>query len=143
MLVPQGSTIVYTEDKNGNQRISRSTLKGQLEIPLLILVNGNSASASEVLSGAVKDLGIGKLVGERTFGKGLVQNIFEVGDGSAVKVTVARYYTPGGVCIQDMGIEPDYPVEMSSLLAAQISSLTVEEDVQLSEALRIMAELIE
>ena len=136
IIVPEG-TIVYTEDKNGKRNYAKSD-KASIDMPLLILVNGGSASASEVLSGAVKDLGVGKLVGQTTFGKGLVQNIFNIGDGSALKVTIARYYTPSGVCIHGTGIEPDYPIEMSDDLAAEISMLTLEEDIQLSEAVRIM-----
>ncbi len=108
MLVPEG-TITYIEDKNGN-RSYHSSDKNYYNKPLVILVNGNSASASEVLSGAVKDFGVGKLIGETTYGKGVVQNMYKLSDGSGVKVTIAKYYTPSGVCIDGTGIEPDYKV---------------------------------
>ncbi len=108
ILVPAGN-IVYTEDVNGNKEYAKSDAT-QIEIPLQVLVNGNSASASEVLAGAIKDYGVGELVGEKTFGKGIVQRIYPLNDGSAVKLTIAKYFTPSGVCINGIGIEPDYEV---------------------------------
>ncbi len=108
MLVPEG-TITYIEDKQGNRDYHKSDAN-YYNKPLVILVNKNSASASEVLSGAVKDFGVGKLVGETTYGKGVVQNMYQLADGSGVKITMAKYYTPSGVCIQGTGIEPDYKV---------------------------------
>lgn len=108
MLVPEG-TITYIEDKNGNRDYHKSDAN-YYNKPLTILVNGNSASASEVLSGAVKDFGVGKLVGETTYGKGVVQNMYQLPDGSGVKITMAKYYTPSGICIHGTGIEPDYKV---------------------------------
>ena len=108
MLVPEG-TITYIEDKNGNRDYHKSDAN-YYNKPLVILVNEHSASASEVLSGAVKDFGVGKLVGQTTYGKGVVQNMYQLSDGSGVKITMAKYYTPKGVCIQGTGIEPDYKV---------------------------------
>ena len=141
MLVPEG-IIVYTEDKNGEREYNYSD-KNAIDVPLVLLVNGNSASASEVLSGAVKDLNVGVLVGTKTFGKGIVQNLYPLSDGSAIKVTVAKYYTPSGVCIQGDGIIPDYVVEMPDEDTARISELTLEEDVQLSKALEVVKDLID
>ncbi len=135
-LIPEGF-VTYTEDKEGNQDYIYSDDE-EIEIPLVVLVNGNSASASEILSGAIKDTGKGILVGEQTFGKGLVQNIFMLPDGSAVKTTIARYYTPNGICIQGEGIEPDYVVEMSDEDTANLASLTYEEDVQLQKAVEVL-----
>ena len=109
MLVPEGN-ITYIEDKNGNREYHKSDAN-YYNKPLAIIVNENSASASEVLTGAVKDFGVGKIVGEKTYGKGVVQNTFNLTDGSGVKVTIAKYYTPSGVCIDGTGIEPDYKVE--------------------------------
>lgn len=130
-LVPHGC-IVYTENKSGKKEYSYADDK-YLNIPLIILVNGNSASASEVLSGAVKDLKVGKLVGERTFGKGLVQNLFPLPDKSAIKVTIAKYYTPSGVCIDGKGIAPDYEVPMSENVIP-----TSDDDIQLKKAIELL-----
>jgi len=103
--------IVYTEDRQGNREEELSDAR-ELGLPLVILVNGGSASASEILAGAVQDSGTGVLVGTKTFGKALVQTVRELEDGSAVKYTVAQYYTPKGKSIQGKGIEPDYVLEM-------------------------------
>lgn len=128
--------IVYTEDKNGKREYTYGN-KDRINIPLVMLINGNSASASEVLSGAVKDTGTGVLVGEKSFGKGLVQNIYFLPDGSGVKVTIAKYYTPSGICIDGEGIIPDHVVEMDDEKAMNISSLSLEEDVQLKKAVDV------
>ena len=135
-LVPEG-IIVYTEDKDGHREYTYSD-KNAVNIPLAVLVNGNSASASEVLSGAIKDLHVGVLVGEKTFGKGIVQNLYTLSDNSAIKVTVARYFTPSGVCIQGEGIKPDYEVAMTDADTARIADLTLDEDAQLSKALEVI-----
>ena len=136
LLVPEGN-IVFTEDRRGHQRFMRSDAD-YLGIPLVLLVNGNSASASEVMAGAIRDHGVGVIVGEQTFGKGLVQTVFSLDDGSAVKLTVARYYSPGGTSIHGEGITPDYIVPMEPELTARITALTIEEDVQLKKAVDIM-----
>jgi len=106
MILPEG-LIVYTEDKQ-NKRVEY-TCDGsrQLEVPLVVLIDSNSASASEILAGAVKDYGIGTLVGTTTFGKGIVQQIIPFSDGSAVKLTISSYFTPKGNNIHGIGIEPD------------------------------------
>lgn len=126
VLVPKG-LIVYTEDKDGNRKSDNSDGDG-LDIPLVILVNEESASASEILAGAVKDRGCGTLVGKRTYGKGVVQGWYMIGDGTSIKITIAKYFTPSGVCIQDIGIEPDVEVENTS----------VYKDLQLEKALELL-----
>ena len=136
ILVPEG-IITYTEDVTGHRTYALSG-PGQIEIPLIVLVNGNSASASEVLSGAVRDTGVGELLGTTTFGKGLVQNVFPLPDGSAVKVTVARYFTPAGISIHGDGITPNHYVEMPVELTNNLGRLSMEEDIQLQEAIRII-----
>ncbi|MDO4294271.1 MAG: S41 family peptidase [Eubacteriales bacterium] len=109
-MLPKG-LIVYTEDKNGEREEYTCDGKKELGVPLVVLVDANSASASEILAGAVKDYGIGTLVGTTTFGKGIVQRIMKLSDGSAVKLTVSKYYTPKGNNIHKIGIEPDVEVE--------------------------------
>ena len=110
-ILPKG-IIVYTEDKYGQK--SEYTCDGQNEIdlPLAVLINGNSASASEILAGAVQDYGIGTIVGKTTYGKGVVQNIFGLSDGSAVKLTISNYFTPKGNNIHGIGVQPDVEVEL-------------------------------
>lgn len=110
MLLGEG-LVVYTEDKKGNREVYESDANMLIDIPIVILVDGNSASASEVLSGALKDHGKATLVGTTTFGKGIVQTIQTMRDGSAVKLTISAYYTPSGTNIHGTGIEPDVVVE--------------------------------
>lgn len=113
MILPEGM-IVYTEDRDGNR--SEFTCDGtkELDVPLVVLVNENSASAAEIMSGAIKDYGVGTLVGTTTFGKGIVQKIIPFRDGSAVKLTISAYYTPNGNNIHGIGIEPDVVCEFDS-----------------------------
>lgn len=103
--------VVSIADKNGNSQSYEADNEGSLGIPLAVLVNGDSASASEVLSGCIRDYGVGTLVGTQTFGKGIVQNIIPLTDGTAMKVTTAHYYTPNGEDIHGEGIAPDVIVE--------------------------------
>ncbi len=108
-IIPEG-TITYTEDKNGKREYIKSS-EGKLDIPLAVLVNENSASASELLTAAVKDTGKGTIIGKNTYGKGVVQTTFPLNDGSAVKLTTSKYYTPKGVCIDGVGVAPDIEVD--------------------------------
>lgn len=113
MLLGDG-LILYTEDKQGNCDEYRSDADMAIDIPIVVLVDGNSASASEVLSGALKDHEKATLVGTTTFGKGIVQTIRSLKDGSALKLTISAYYTPSGTNIHGTGIEPDVVVEFDS-----------------------------
>lgn len=106
MILPEGM-IVYTEDKNGERTEYKCDGTKELELPLVVLVDMNSASAAEIMAGAIKDYGIGTLVGTTTFGKGIVQQIMPFRDGSAIKLTISAYYTPNGNNIHGIGIEPD------------------------------------
>lgn len=110
-ILPKG-LIVYTEDKYGEREEYSCDGRNELEIPLVVLVNGNSASASEILAGAIKDYGIGILIGTTTFGKGIVQRVLPLTDGTALKLTVSSYYTPKGNNIHGTGIEPDIECEL-------------------------------
>ncbi|MBS7009361.1 S41 family peptidase [Anaerostipes sp.] len=106
--------IVSIKDKQGKEKVYRSDASQSVEVPVCVLVNGNSASASEILSGALKDHKRGTLVGEKTFGKGIVQGFFKLGDGSYAKLTYASYYTPSGQNIHKKGIKPDVEVKDNS-----------------------------
>ena len=112
-ILPKG-LIVYTEDKYGQREEYSCDGSNKLTVPLVVLVNGYSASASEILAGAIKDYGVGTLIGTQTFGKGIVQRIIALSDGSALKLTVSKYYTPNGKNIHGIGIEPDQKVEFDA-----------------------------
>ncbi|MCR5398614.1 MAG: S41 family peptidase [Lachnospiraceae bacterium] len=112
-IIPEG-IICYTVDKYDNRIDYTSDGEHELELPLVMLVNGYSASASEILTGAAKDHGKARVVGSTTYGKGIVQTIVPIDDGSAVKLTTCAYYTPSGVCIHGTGIEPDVAVDFNS-----------------------------
>ena len=110
MLVPKGP-IVSVIDKNGNKYEETSSLE-KVKYPLAVLVDHGSASAAEIVAGAIKDTKSGKLFGVKTFGKGSVQSVYRLDNNTAVKITVAKYYTPSGVSIHNVGIEPDVKVEL-------------------------------
>jgi len=138
LILPQG-TIVYTENKAGKKDTYESDAN-YWDIPIVVLVNGNSASASEVFAGAVQDYNRAKLVGVKTFGKGIVQTIVPIQEtGAAVKLTTSRYFTPKGRNIHGMGIIPDYVVELS-LQAGQ--ELTADTDTQLKKAMEVITGMI-
>lgn len=138
-LIPKG-IIVSTKDNTGKVEETYADDK-YTDIPLVVLVNEQSASASEVLSGALKDHNRASLVGTRTFGKGIVQSIMPLSDGSAIKVTTSQYFTPSGVCIQGEGIEPDYKERLAPELMIK-SKLEYEEDTQLHKAIEVLNEQI-
>ena len=133
-FIPEGSVIVSTEDKQGNKEYLKAETSDELEIPLVILVDGYSASASEILAGAVKDYQIGTLMGQTTYGKGIVQRIFPLSDGSAVKLTISKYYTQNVNYIHEKGIEPDIKAALSDELKERYYFLTDDEDTQIQAA---------
>lgn len=135
-ILPEG-LIVYTEDKYGNREEERSSGESTLEMPLSVLVNESSASASEIFAGAVQDYGIGTIVGTTTYGKGVVQSIRKLSDGSAVKLTVSNYYTPNGNNINKVGITPDVEVKLDTDLLNK-DEISHEEDNQLQAAIQAL-----
>ncbi len=137
MVLPKG-LIVYTEDKYGVRDEYTSDGKNILEVPAVVLVNDYSASASEILAGAMKDHGVATIMGTTTFGKGIVQRIISLSDGSAVKLTVSKYYTPSGSDIHEKGIEPDIEVIFDS-------DAYYEKDIdnQIQEGIRVLEEQIQ
>lgn len=137
-ILPEG-IIVYTEDKYGNRQEERSDGENPLDMPLAVLVNEGSASASEIFAGAVQDYEIGTIVGTTTYGKGVVQAVHQLEDGSAVKLTISNYYTPDGNSINEVGIQPDIEVKLDTDLLNK-EEISHEEDNQLQEALKIFNE---
>ncbi|MCD8117923.1 MAG: S41 family peptidase [Lachnospiraceae bacterium] len=130
-LLPEG-LLVYTEDKYGNRDEYTSDADANLtDIPIVILIDGSSASASEVFTGAMQDYERATVVGTQSFGKGIVQSIFSLGDGSGMKITVSNYYTPNGNNIHGIGITPDVVVEPDD---------TTEDDEQLEAAIEVLLE---
>jgi len=129
-LLPKG-IITYTEDKYGERETYNSDASAELDVPCAILTNGYTASASEIFTGCMKDYGMAVIVGKKTFGKGIVQVLLPINDGSALKVTTAYYYTPAGICIHGDGIMPDFEVEYDQ---------TTEADEQLDKAVEILKE---
>ena len=134
-LLPEG-LVFYMEDKNG-ERTEYPCKGADFDLPLVVLVNEYSASAAEILSGAIKDAGIGKLVGKKTFGKGIVQTVAPLDDGSAIKLTIANYYTRNGNDIHLKGIEPDIEVDMDA--DAYLENKT---DTQLEKAIEVLTEMM-
>ena len=127
LMLPKG-LIVYTQDKNGEKREMTSDEENKFTHPMVVLVNGNSASASEIYAGAIQDYGLGKIVGTQTYGKGVVQQIFDLKDGTCVKLTIAEYYTPKGRNINGKGITPDVEEEY------ELNEKNPEADNQLEKA---------
>lgn len=136
-LLPEG-IMVYTMDKEGNRE---DTLCDDVynDVPMVVLVNGNSASAAEILAGAIQDTDRGELIGTTTFGKGLVQRLFTLPDGSGLNVTIQKYYTPNGTSIHGVGITPDYEVELPEEYAQQ-ANIPAEADTQLQKAVEVLSE---
>ncbi|MGN0435633.1 MAG: S41 family peptidase [Wujia sp.] len=133
--------IVTTKDKYG--RILQEFEAGDehsLDIPMVVLTNGNSASAAEIFSGAMQDTGKAKLVGTTTFGKGIVQSVIPLSDGTAIKITVAKYFTPNGNDIHEIGIVPDYEVQLPDGRLNAVN-LEYEDDLQLQKGEELILEM--
>lgn len=133
--------IVYTEGKNGNRLGEYFSDESKTSVPITVMVNENSASASEILAGAIQDHKAGKLVGAKTFGKGSVQEVFSLEDGSGMKITIAKYYLPSGRCIDGKGIEPDFSVKNSE--GSNSFDLSKEKDAQLLKAIEVTKSLFD
>lgn len=138
MILPEG-VVVSMRDKLGSEE-AFSIDNEYYDVPMVVLVNGYSASASEILSGAIRDHGAGTLVGTKTFGKGVVQSVIDFPDGSGLKLTTARYYTPSGECIHEVGIEPHVTVELDedAVTTYGINNLPHDQDAQLQKAIELI-----
>ena len=135
-FIPQGPAV-YIVDKKGNVD-TKMTEGTYLGMPMVVLVNEESASAAEIVAGAIKDKGTASLVGVKTFGKGIVQTIFPLGGGTSVKLTTAKYLTPNKVSIHKIGITPDVVVELTKGQTATISPTDTNFDNQLQKALQTL-----
>ncbi|MDO5147424.1 MAG: S41 family peptidase [Eubacteriales bacterium] len=136
-ILPKDELIVYTEDKEGKRTEYKSISKKTLKTPMVVLVNENTASASEIMTGCLKDYQLATVVGEKTFGKGIVQNVMPFSDGSAIKMTVSKYYTPKGNDIHEVGIAPDVTVEIGDKKWAKVRRNEAK-DTQLEKALEVL-----
>ena len=139
-FVESGKAVAYTLNKAGD-RVDYTAEGDTTEIPIAILINGNSASASELLTGCLKDYGLAYVIGEQSFGKGIVQSVYTFSNESVLSVTTDRYYTPNGVCIHGSGISPDEVIPMDEEKYARINSLTIDEDEQLLAAMNHLKNL--
>lgn len=128
--------IVYTETKDGKREYLKSD-KAMVDYPLAILVNGGSASASEILAGAIKDHNRGTLIGTTTYGKGVVQRLKDLPDGSGLKLTISEYFTPNGINIHGIGIEPDIVLELPEDIE-EIGVDNLSQDNQLKKAIEVV-----
>lgn len=135
-FVPKDKVIVSTVDKYNSKEEFKSKGGSYIGMPLVVLVNGNTASASEIFSGAVRDYKLGTLVGENTFGKGIVQNLFDAGDNTQIKITVSKYYTPNGENIHHKGIKPNVEVKYPDSLKNEVYDR--DKDPQFQKALEII-----
>ena len=134
-LLPEG-LIVYTEYSDG-ERVDRNSDAEWADVPMAVLINGASASASEILSGALQDHGVATIVGTQSYGKGIVQSVLDLQDGTALKLTSAKYYTPKGNNIHGVGITPDVEIDLPEELKTEVT-LSLEEDVQLQKAIEVL-----
>lgn len=132
--------VVYTEDKYGNREEESAVDSNKFNKPLVIMINGNSASASEIFAGTIQDYGAGKILGTTSFGKGIVQRVIPLSDNTAVKLTISKYYTAKGRDVHEVGIEPDIEVELDEELRKKVV-IQHDEDNQLQEAIKVIKKM--
>lgn len=137
MLLEKDKTILITKDKKGNEEIKKCDNEASMTMPVVVLTNGYSASASEILVGALKDNERATIVGTKTYGKGVIQEVDRLNDGSGLKITIEEYYTPNRDKINKVGIKPDEEIELSSEIIEK-GTYTDEEDNQLQKAIEII-----
>ena len=137
MLLDKGQTIISTVDKDDKKEITYSKKAPIFTMPITVLVNENSASASEILACSLKDNERAKIIGTKTYGKGIIQTLLSLTDGSGLKITTEEYYTPKGTTIHKVGIDPDEEVKLPDTVKS-IYSVTKDEDTQLKKAIEIL-----
>ena len=136
-IADKGSVLLYEVDKNNNEEVKKSESDPIINMPVVILVNENTASSSEILAGALKDLGKAKIVGTKTFGKGVIQELLTLKDGSGLKITSQKYLTPNKTEINKIGIEPDVTVELPDTVE-NVLNVEKENDTQLQKAIEML-----
>jgi len=136
-LLPPG-LVVYTQDKYNNRETEMAKDDQKIEVPMAVLINGNSASASEIFAGTLQDYKVATIIGTTSFGKGIVQKVIPLTDGTAVKLTVSKYYTPKGRNIHGTGIVPDIEVELDKEWQNRLN-IPIENDNQLQEAIKYLS----
>lgn len=134
LFLDKDKTIMTTKDKKGNVQKSVTKNKKTYDLPLVILVNENTASASEILTGALKDNNRIKVIGTKTYGKGVIQSVFNLSDGSGLKITTAEYFTPKGIEINKKGITPDIEVKLPDTVKS-VYAVEEKDDTQLKKAI--------
>lgn len=136
-IADKGSVLLYEVDKNNNEEIKKSDSDPIINMPIVLLVNENTASSSEILAGALKDLGKAKIVGTKTYGKGVIQELLTLSDGSGLKITSQKYLTPNKTEINNVGIEPNETVELPDTVE-NILNVDEKDDTQLQKAIEIL-----
>ncbi len=139
MILPEGR-IIYAQDRHGNTVSEIKSSGADLDLPIVILTNGNTASASEALAGAARDRNTAVLVGTKTFGKGIMQSTYTLDNEGAFKLTTAKYYLPSGECIHGTGLTPEYEVVLPGGEESRPYDMTDEEDTQLQKALELLGQ---
>lgn len=137
LFTEKDSTLLITKDKNENESISKAKKDKKIEMPIIVLTNENTASASEILAGALKDNNVAKIVGTKTFGKGVIQELLTMKDGTGLKLTTNEYYTPNRNKINKVGIEPNEKIELPEEYK-NIPSVPKEKDAQLNKAIELL-----
>lgn len=137
LFTEKDSTLLITKDKNENESISKAKKDKKIEMPIIVLTNENTASASEILAGALKDNNVAKIVGTKTFGKGVIQELLTMKDGTGLKLTTNEYYTPNRNKINKVGIEPNEKIELPEEYK-NILSVPKEKDAQLNKAIELL-----
>ena len=136
-IADKDSVLLYEVDKNGKETVKKSENDPIVNMPIIVLVNGNTASSSEILAGALKDLGKAKIVGTKTYGKGVIQEILTLADGSGLKITTEEYQTPNRNKIHKKGIEPDENVELKDTVTNE-TQVEEKDDTQLQKAIEML-----
>lgn len=138
-IVPKNQTVLITVDKDGKEEVTKSKEDKLIEEPVVVLVNASSASASEIMAGALKDLKCATIVGTKTYGKGVIQQLLTLTNGAGLKITVEEYYTPNKTKINKVGITPDYEVLLETSITREPTDAN---DTQLNKAKEILKEKI-